>query len=95
MLRHAPAHIFNNLANHPNTGVGVFSSAEKIVVYPEYQYLADYPACYGKKTINPPENVRALKKKTNPNNNNKKQKRTHAREVRLSNERRFASHSFQ
>ncbi|PVD35562.1 hypothetical protein C0Q70_02525 [Pomacea canaliculata] len=48
MLRHAPAHIFNNLANHPNTGVGVFSSAEKIVVYPEYQYLADYPACYGR-----------------------------------------------
>lgn len=64
MLRHAPAHIFNNLANHPNTGVGVFSSAEKIVVYPEYQYLADYPACYGKKTINPPENVHALNKKT-------------------------------
>ncbi|XP_025083492.1 uncharacterized protein LOC112557709 [Pomacea canaliculata] len=41
------SHIFDNLANHPNAGVGVFTSAEKLIVYPEFQYLADTPACKG------------------------------------------------
>ncbi|KAK7486169.1 hypothetical protein BaRGS_00022635 [Batillaria attramentaria] len=48
MLRHSPSHIFTNIANHPGSGVGVFTLAEKITVFPECYHLADTPACKGR-----------------------------------------------
>ncbi|XP_025083441.1 uncharacterized protein LOC112557663 [Pomacea canaliculata] len=45
MLSHAPAYIFNNIANHEGCGVGIFTASEKIVVFPEFLDLADTPAC--------------------------------------------------
>lgn len=55
MLSHAPAYIFNNIANHEGCGVGIFTASEKIVVFPEFFDLADTPACRGK-TLNFPLN---------------------------------------
>ena len=47
VLRHSPAHIFNNMADRHGAGAGVFTAQEKLVVFPEYYQLKNPPECHG------------------------------------------------
>ncbi|XP_076464991.1 uncharacterized protein LOC143296889 [Babylonia areolata] len=45
MLKSAPPAIFNKLASN-GAGVGVFSHAEKLTIFPEYASMKDTPECF-------------------------------------------------
>ncbi|XP_076469243.1 uncharacterized protein LOC143299745 [Babylonia areolata] len=44
MMKNSPSHVFNNVANSPG-GVGIFTAAESVTVFPDFAHLADTPAC--------------------------------------------------
>jgi hypothetical protein len=48
MLRYAPSRIFNNIASRPDSGVGIFTSEEKLTIFPQFASFRDRPNCEGK-----------------------------------------------